>query len=232
MDLEHQIQHARLIDSADKTVMTEVHSDDFTAITELTVYAPDHPRLLALLTGTCSAAGANIAGAQIYTTADGYALDTLLIQRELPDTADELRRAKRVAELIAKALTGDVKLRDLVKSRSKPTKRAEAFTVEPQVIIDNDSSNVFTMVEVNGLDRTGLLFDLTEALFKLNLNIGSAHITTFGEKAVDVFYVTDLTNQKITNSNRRAAITRQLLAVLSPDESATEDASEKMSAAS
>ncbi len=222
VELAHQIRHAKLIDRAENNVTIEVQSDDFTAITELTVYAPDHPRLLALMTGACAAAGTNIAGAQIYTTADGFALDTLLIQRELPDTADEIRRAERVAELITKALTGAVRLKDLVKSRSKPTVRAKAFTVEPQVLIDNDSSNVFTMIEVNGLDRTGLLFELTEALFQLNLNIGSAHITTFGEKAVDVFYVTDLTNQKITNANRRAAITRHLLAVLSPQATSNE----------
>ena len=113
------------------------------------------------------------------------------------------------------ALTGEVRLRDLLAKRRKPSSRARAFKVEPQVLIDNDTSNMFTVIEVNGFDRTGLLYDLTEALFQLNLNIASAHITTFGEKAVDVFYVTDLTNQKILNANRRAAITRQLMSVLS-----------------
>ena len=54
------------------------------------------------------------------------------------------------------------------------------------------------MLEVAGLDRPGLLYELTAALSKLNLNIGSAHIVTFGEKAVDAFYVTDLTGAKIT----------------------------------
>ena len=53
----------------------------------------------------------------------------------------------------------------------------------------------------NGLDRIGLLYDLTEALFGLNLNIASAHITTFGERAVDVFYVTDLTGAKIISAS-------------------------------
>ena len=71
------------------------------------------------------------------------------------------------------------------------------------MIIDNDSSNRYTVIEVAGLDRIGLLYDLTEALFRLNLNIASAHITTFGERAVDVFYVTDLTGAKITAENRR-----------------------------
>ena len=84
------------------------------------------------------------------------------------------------------------------------------------MVIDNDSSNRFTVIEVAGLDRMGLLFDLTEALFRLNLNIASAHVTTFGERAVDVFYLTDLTGAKVTNANRRKAVTRQLMAVLTP----------------
>ncbi len=82
----------------------------------------------------------------------------------------------------------------------RPQSRIKAFSVEPRVIIDNDSSNRYTVIEINGLDRIGLLHDLTEALFGLNLNIASAHITTFGEKAVDVFYVTDLTGGKITSA--------------------------------
>ena len=200
-----------------KPVHTRVRSDKFTAITELVVYAADHPRLLALMTGACAAAGANIVGAQIFTTANGMAIDTLLIQREFQDDEDEQRRAERVASLVEQALTGEVRLRELLAKRPKPSSRARAFTVEPQVLIDNDTSNLYTVIEVNGFDRTGLLYELTEALFKLNLNIASAHIATFGERAVDVFYVTDLTNQKITNANRRATIKRQLLSALAPE---------------
>ena len=72
---------------------------------------------------------------------------------------------------------------------------------------------------MSGLDRPGLLYDLTTALGKLNLNIASAHIATFGEKAVDVFYVTDLTGTKITHPGRQAAIRRALLEVFEDDES-------------
>jgi [protein-PII] uridylyltransferase len=84
------------------------------------------------------------------------------------------------------------------------------------VIIDNQSSNRFTVIEINGLDRLGLLYDLTEALYKLNLNIASAHITTFGEKAIDVFYVTDLTGAKIENSTRHKQIEAVLSSILQP----------------
>ena len=95
--------------------------------------------------------------------------------------------------------------------------RLSAFTVAPEVLVDNALSNQFTVVEVSGLDRPGLLFELTNTLSDLNLDITSAHITTFGEKAVDVFYVTDLTNKKITSPQRHAAIRERLLAVLGSD---------------
>jgi UTP:GlnB (protein PII) uridylyltransferase len=75
-------------------------------------------------------------------------------------------------------------------------------------------SHHLKVLEVSGLDRPGLLYELTTALGKLNLNIASAHIATFGEKAVDVFYVTDLTGSKIINAARHATIRRQLLEVL------------------
>jgi [protein-PII] uridylyltransferase len=84
LDTATQIAHAKFVTDATKTgkpVATSIKTDEFTAITEITVRAPDHPRLLSLLTGACSALGANIAGAQIFTTTDGMALDTLLIQR-------------------------------------------------------------------------------------------------------------------------------------------------------
>jgi [protein-PII] uridylyltransferase len=214
---DKQLRHHELISTAaPKTVVTAVETDAFTSITELTIYAPDHPRLLALITGACAAASANIAGAQIFTTADGMALDTILIQREFQTEEDERRRAERVADIIRKALRGELWLKEAVARAYRPRTRINAFTVEPRVIIDNQSSNRFTVIEINGLDRLGLLYDLTEALYRLNLNIGSAHVTTFGEKAIDVFYVTDLTGGKIENEPRRKQIENALTAVLRP----------------
>ncbi len=84
-------------------------------------------------------------------------------------------------------------LLDLVDGKRPAKERARTFHVAPEVSIDNTLSSRQTVVEVSGLDRPGLLYDLTTTLGKLNLNIASAHVATFGEKAVDVFYVTDLT---------------------------------------
>ena len=80
--------------------------------------------------------------------------------------------------------------------------------------INNQWSNRYTMVEVTGLDRPGLLYELTTTLSKLNLNIASAHVATFGERVVDVFYVTDLLGAKITSPTRQAAIKRALIGLL------------------
>jgi [protein-PII] uridylyltransferase len=70
------------------------------------------------------------------------------------------------------------------------------------------------VVEVTGLDRPGLLYDLTTVIGRLNLNIVSARIVTFGEKAVDVFYLTDLTGGKILQPRRQAELRESLLATL------------------
>ena len=215
--LEQQLRHEALIArAAPRDVTTDVKSDAFAAVTEVTVYAPDHPRLLATITGACAAANANIIGAQIFTTTDGMALDTILLQREFTEEADEKRRALRVAETITKALRGQLRLKEAMAQAKKPEYRAQAFSVEPRVIIDNTSSNKHTVIEINGLDRVGLLHHLTDALFQLNLNIASAHITTFGEKIIDVFYVTDLTGAKIESESRHAKITTALMQVLAP----------------
>jgi [protein-PII] uridylyltransferase len=213
--LAQQLRHETLINRASpRDVSTDIKTDAFTSITEVTVYVPDHPRLLATITGACAAANANIIGAQIFTTTEGMALDTILLKREFADESDETRRATRVAETITKALRGQLRLKEALAQAKKPEFRVTAFEVEPRVIIDNTSSNKQTVIEINGRDRVGLLHDLCDALYQLNLNIASAHVTTFGEKAIDVFYVTDLTSAKIESESRSKRIEETLLEVL------------------
>ncbi len=86
------------------------------------------------------------------------------------------------------------------------------------------------MIEVSGLDRPGLLYDLTNTLSKLNLNIASAHVATFGERAVDVFYVTDLTGGKIRSAQRGAAIKKALSQLFETPAEAAKPAKRKRAA--
>jgi len=119
----------------------------------------------------------------------------------------------RIGEAIEKALRGELKLPEIVAKRSPPKGRLKAFAIEPEVSVNNQWSNRYTVVEVTGLDRPGLLYELTTTLSKLNLNIASAHVATFGERVVDVFYVTDLLGAQIAMPARQVAIKQPLLAL-------------------
>jgi len=214
VELPRKVAHAQFVREAERggrSLATDVGFDAARGVTELTVLAPDHPWLLSYLAGACAAAGANIVDAQIYTTTDGMALDTIAISREFELVEDERRRAGRVVAAIEKALHGDLRLPEVAVKRGLPKGRIGAFAVEPEVIINNHWSNRYTVVEISGLDRPGLLYELTATLSKLNLNIASAHVATFGERAVDVFYVTDLMGAKISSPTRTAAVKRALI---------------------
>jgi [protein-PII] uridylyltransferase len=133
------------------------------------------------------------------------------VTREFPQDEDERRRALKITATIEEALRGKIRLPETVANRSNQSRsRSKPFTVDTRIVIDNTWSNAFTAIEISGKDRPGLLYEVTRALSDLNLNIGSAHIATYGERAVDVFYVTDLTGAKIVNPTREAAIRKRL----------------------
>src|SRR5215470_11658737 len=113
VDLPHKLTHARFVRSAEeagKKLATAVGFDTVRGVTELTVLAPDHPWLLSVIAGGCASTGANIVDAQIYTTTDGLALDSISVTREFEQNEDEARRALRIADAIEKALQGEIKL--------------------------------------------------------------------------------------------------------------------------
>jgi [protein-PII] uridylyltransferase len=232
VSLDDQIRHAEFIRAADagrRKLDTMVKTHAFEAVTEITVLAQDHPRLLSVIAGACAAAGANIVDAQVFTTSDGRALDTILISREFDMDEDEQRRAERVGRLIEDVLSGKSWLPEIIAKRTKP-RRARAFRIEPRVEIRNALSNRLTVIEVSGLDRPGFLSEVTGALSDLSLDIASAHITTFGEKVIDTFYVADLTGAKIENPTRQKAIRRRLMGVIEGEAQARGKAPEKAAA--
>ena len=120
----------------------------------------------------------------------------------------------RLSVLINKALAGELFIASELSKRQSQLNRTSVFTVEPRVIIDNKASNRYTVIEVNGRDRPGLLFALSEALYRLSLQVYSAKISTFGEQVVDVFYLQDLFGTKIDQSGKIEQITEVLMAAL------------------
>ncbi|WP_448035114.1 [protein-PII] uridylyltransferase [Bradyrhizobium liaoningense] len=219
VELPRKIRHARFVRSSEQAghkLAINVGFDEVRGVTELTIFAADHPWLLSIIAGACASAGANIVDAQIYTTTDGRALDTISISREYDRDEDEGRRATRIGEMIEDVLEGKLRLPEAVARRTVRSK-AKPFVIEPEVTINNQWSDRYTVIEVSGLDRPGLLYELTTSISKLNLNIASAHVATFGERARDVFYVTDLLGAQINAPTRQAAIKSALTHVMAGD---------------
>jgi [protein-PII] uridylyltransferase len=124
----------------------------------------------------------------------------------------------RLSSLIEQALSGRLKLASEIRkaTRSLIPGRMRAIHVPPRVVVDNRASNRHTVIEVNGRDRPGLLHDVTSAISEQGLQIASAHVTTYGVRAVDVFYVKDVFGMKVENERKLNQLRNALLEALSP----------------
>jgi len=218
-DPETQLRHARLIRDAERrkaplTVDTEALPAR--AVTEVTVYAADHAGLFSRIAGALAVAGASIVDARIHTLTNGMALDTFWIQDAAGGAFDAPHRLAKLYTLIEQALTGQLHLDQEIARLSEALlgRRMRAIHVPPRVLVDNRASNTYTVLEVNGRDRPGLLHDVTAAISSQGLQIASAHVTTYGVRAVDVFYVKDVFGLKIDNERRLNQLRTALLAAL------------------
>ena len=212
------LRHAGVVRAADKVrspLALDFRVDEFRARTEVLLYAADHPGLFMKVAGALALSGVSIVDAHIFTTVDGMALDTLGFQDATTRQAvTDHSRLERIRTNIEKALGGEIWLEQALKGRRTLPKRTDVFQVEPRVLVDNAASRTHSVVEVNGRDRPGLLFDLAKALKELGLVIHSAHISTYGERVVDVFYVKDVFGLKITHRSKLHKIQKLLTEAL------------------
>ncbi len=179
--------------------------------TLITVLAADHPGLFYRIAGAIHVAGGNIIDARVHTSTDGMALDNFLVQDPLGRPFQEAGQIERLRQAIGEALVNRSKMAEKLGAKPNPKRRASAFAVAPSVFIDNVASNRFTVIEVNAADRPALLNNLAQALFESKVTLHSAHIATYGERAVDTFYVTDLFGGKIEAKARMKALEARLL---------------------
>lgn len=219
-DRETHAFHARLVREAEQsgaplTIRTRV--DRARAFTEITIYTADHPGLFAQLTGALALCGANIVDARICTMTNGKALDVFSVQDANAGGAFESgEKLARLSVLTEQVLSGVLRpLQELAKRKPSGPTRNRVFKVAPRVLFDNSASHSHTIIEVNGRDRPGLLHDLTRTLTGLHLQITSAKVSTYGHKAVDVFYVKDLFGLKVAHESKLTQIRESLLEVLS-----------------
>jgi len=174
---------------------------------------PDHPGIFARFAGALALAGANVVDARTYTSSDGLATAVFWIQDSEGKPYDSTRLA-RLRKMILRILKGEVIARDALRSKDKIKKRERDFIVPTSIIFDNDGSEIFTIIEVDTRDRTGLLFDLARTLTDSGVSISSAIIATYGEQAVDAFYVKDLFGLKIHSKDKQKTIEKRLITAI------------------
>ncbi len=185
---------------------------------ELTICTPDRPGLFAMIAGVLTAQGMNIVGARITTSRGGVAIDSFRIGHEGQlERVLEPERWERVQQMLAKVLRGQVDIAALVAASGRPSileRPTAASTVPPEIIVDNDIAQDYTVLDVVTRDRVGVLFAITHALHRLGIVIHLAKITTQAHQVLDVFYVTDAEGRKITDQERLHTICDQIVAEL------------------
>ncbi|MGZ8998726.1 MAG: [protein-PII] uridylyltransferase, partial [Allosphingosinicella sp.] len=215
--------NARFILTADKSPKTtkpvQLHVLEDRAATLATIYATDQPGLFYRVAGAISLVGGNIIDARIHTTNDGMALDNLLIQDVNGAAFGDRHQLKRLEAALMKAVAGEEPELERLAARALPLRRAEAFSIQPAVFVDNSASSRYTVVEINARDRAALLCELARAITEARATIHSAHIATYGERAVDVFYLTDLHGQKLEAPTKVRTLQAKLLKAASRDSS-------------
>ncbi len=214
-------RHAELIAGAkddDAPLLIDLSVDEFRAITEVTIYTIDDWGLFSRIAGAMALAGANIVDAKIFTMSDGMALDSFWIQDINGGAYGEPRALGRLKETLEKVISTQRRLPKRLSIKTTLPDRTRVFRDSPRVMIDNSASATNTLIEVNGRDRPGFLYDVTAAVTELNLQTSSAKIATFGTRAVDVFYVKDVFGLKVTHEERIETIRERLLeAIRDPD---------------
>ena len=199
----------------------DIQADPQSRTSILTIITQDHPGLFTRIAGAVALAGCSIVSARINTRHDGMILDEFRIQTLARTHVSEPAQIKRIESYITDALAGKIQLYDQLqkKTRNMPP-RFQAMRIPPRVIVTNKISKTHTVIEVNGNDRPGLLYQITWHLSQLGLQINSASVSTYGEKAVDVFYLKDVFGLKIERETTQAKIRERLLSLFAENEGA------------
>ncbi|MBF0421625.1 MAG: [protein-PII] uridylyltransferase [Magnetococcales bacterium] len=179
-----------------------------TNTTELLLHTPDHPGLMARISGALTSEGVNILSASISTTKDGMAFDSFVLQNNQGKAIESKHRLDKIEQTLIAVLKGKTWPEALLSRATSAIPTSSPFRVPVSIEVDN-SFDGFTILEVTSLDRVGLLYTITRELERQGLQIRTAKISTYGERAVDVFYLRDIFGLKL--NSRKIEILKQRL---------------------
>jgi [protein-PII] uridylyltransferase len=181
----------------------------------VSICAQDRPGLISKIAGVFTLNNIDILDVQVFTWRNNIALDIFKVKPP-PDQLFEDEKWRRAEENLKDALAGQLDLRESLKKKiSTYRSRKPRVSKKPhRIVIDNTGSSFFTIVEVYTYDFPGLLFTITDALFRCDLNIWVAKIATKVDQVVDVFYVRDLNGEKVDSSDQEEKIKKTILETL------------------
>ncbi len=181
----------------------------------VTICTKDRYGLFSKIAGSMFLNRVNILEAQIHTWENGIALDTFWVEDATGNIERRLEQSKKDLEDI---LSGKVPLRDLLSKRKESNQIKQKVTpsVPGEVRINNQDSGFYTIVEVLGEDRLGVLYELTQAFTDHECDIHFARISTLGNRIVDVFYIQDEFGEKIIEKNQTDRLRRTILTLFTP----------------
>ena len=168
--------------------------------TAIVVYTSHRLHGFARATAVLDELGLNILDARITPTADGHSLDSYLVLDASgqpitePDHGDEIRAA------LERALASNDGGPPTV--TRQPPRQVRMFDTSTRIVFSDDTSNRYTLLELIAGDRPGLLSEVGKAFMKADVNIHTAKIMTVGERAEDVFYVSDRAGRPLNASER------------------------------
>jgi len=171
---------------------------------ELLVVAADHPGLLSQIAGSLALAGLSVLSAQVFTASDHVAADLFEVQGSFGATIEE-DRWRSFRRTLRRAVEGRTTLAHQVaekRAHYPPPSSPSPVTVK----VDNDASDFYTVVEVGAPDRIGLLFDITQTLADLELDVHVAKVATYTGRVIDAFYVRHVDGTKVKEPDQVAKI--------------------------
>jgi [protein-PII] uridylyltransferase len=186
---------------------------------EVAVVAENQPGLFAKLTGVLRANGLSIAAARVFTGSAGTAVDVFRIPHgDRADVVCSEDRWRRIATLLSDVVAGKVDVESLVLKAARPSVLEQK--VVPRMItrveIDNQVSHDYTVIDIHTTDSFGILFAITNTLYKLGLRTHIAKIMTSVDRVLDVFYVTDRDGRKVEDATALAETEKELLDAIRP----------------
>jgi [protein-PII] uridylyltransferase len=212
--MAHRFMHLQIAE-ADKALepVVDWHTEPDRGYTAVQICTWDRTGLFSKIVGGLTASGLNILSAQIFTRTDGIILDTFFVIDARSGLAAKQAEREKFESLLRRALTGELSLSASI-SRQQPSNALRPLPDEEQIPtvirFDNETSDYYTLVEIETEDRVGLLHRISQTFSELNIDIAIAKICTEKGAAVDSFYVTTQENRKIESQSSQQFVAEQL----------------------